>query len=62
MGNLTRITKFKHFSGLTITASNSLPNSTANRYQQGEERHSDNDSREKWFENEKRKDNERKKI
>jgi len=29
MGNLTRITMFKHFSGLTITASKSLPNSTA---------------------------------
>ena len=34
MGNLTRITKFNHFSGLTITASKSLPNSTANRYKQ----------------------------
>jgi len=32
MGNLTRITKFKHFSGLTITASKSLQNSNANRY------------------------------
>ena len=37
MGNLTRITKFKHFSGLTMTASKSLPNSTANRYKQGVE-------------------------
>jgi len=35
MGNLTRITKFKHFSGLTTSASKSLPNSTANRYAQG---------------------------
>ena len=43
MGNLTRITKFKHFSGLTMTASNSLPNSTANRYKQAikEEKHID---------------------
>ena len=38
MGNLTSITKFRHFSGLTITASNSLPNSTANRYAQGVQR------------------------
>jgi len=34
MGNLTGITNFKHFSGLTMTASNSLPNSTPNRYKQ----------------------------
>jgi len=32
MGNLTQITKFKHFSGLTISASKSLPNPTLNRY------------------------------
>jgi hypothetical protein len=34
MVNLTRITKVKHCSGLTMTASKSLPNSTANRYLQ----------------------------
>jgi len=34
MGNLTRITKFRHYSGLTMTASKSLPNSTSNRYAQ----------------------------
>lgn len=34
MGNLTSITKFKYFSGLTMTASKSLPNSTANRCKQ----------------------------
>jgi len=35
MGNLTQITKFRHFSGLTITASKSLPNPTLKRYRQG---------------------------
>ena len=34
MGNLTHITKFILLSGLTMTASKSLPNSTANRYKQ----------------------------
>ena len=34
MGNLTNITIFKYFSGLTMTASKSLPNSTAQRYGQ----------------------------
>jgi len=35
MGNLTQITKFRHFSGLTDCARKSLPNPTANRYRQG---------------------------
>ena len=34
MGNLTRITIFKHFSGLTMTASKSLPNPTLKRWAQ----------------------------
>jgi len=32
MGNLTRITKFRHFSSLTTTASKSPPNPTFNHY------------------------------
>jgi len=62
MGNLTTLTLNKILSGLTLTASKCTSLRSFKRYQQGEERHSDNDSREKWFENEKRKDNERKKI
>jgi len=38
MGNLTIITNCKLFSGLTMTASKNLPNSTANRYAQGVKR------------------------